>query len=137
VDLGINIASTIALELLMFNKKVLNIGFTPIYEHMDSIEQEVASLEKSMYSEKKRKLASFKDNKKWYDYDHYVDVTKSECCVICFDEKRFEADLLRSFDYEYPPENKEQLLEKKFQNTLDGNSIDRVTDFLKAIGART
>ncbi len=131
VDLGINIASTIALELLMFDKKVLNIGFTPNYQQMDKVEQDVANLEKSMYSERKRKLASFKDNSKWYSYDHYVDVTKSECCIICFDENQLEADLIRVFDYEYSSERKGQLLEKKFQNTLDGNSINRITNFLR------
>jgi hypothetical protein len=130
VDLGINIASTITLELLMFEKKVLNIGFTPQYRKMDDVEQMISEKEKLIYTPKQLMMVSFKDNAKWYSYDHYIDVTKSECCVICMDETRLRDDVLKSFDYQYNEVNRQRLLEKKFSNTLDGGSINRITKLL-------
>lgn len=130
VDLGINIASTITLELLMFDKKVLNIGFTPSKRDSDKIEAEVADIENRMYSEKQRAMVSFKDNGKWYEYDHYKDVADSNCILICRDETRLNADIKTSFEFNLSQENKDKLMEKKFSGTLDGAGIIRIAENL-------
>ncbi|GAB5522690.1 MAG: hypothetical protein Roseis2KO_05620 [Roseivirga sp.] len=130
VDAGINIASTITLELLMFDKKVLNIGFTPVKREDDEIEAEVGEIENKMYSAKQRAMVSFKDNAKWYEYDHYKDVAESNCILICREEALLNADIRSTFSFELRPENKKKLMKKKFSDTLDGNGIIRIVESL-------
>lgn len=130
VDVGINIASTITLELLMFNKKVLNIGFTPSKRASDKIEEEVADIENRMYSAKQRAMVSFKDNGKWYEYDHYKDVADSNCILICRDESQLNADIKDTFNFNLDQEDKARLMKKKFSDTLDGAGIIRITEML-------
>ncbi|MCE7992595.1 MAG: hypothetical protein HEP71_11465 [Roseivirga sp.] len=130
VDMGINIASTITLELLMFDKKVLNIAFTPVRDSGDKIELEVGDIENRMYSAKQRAMVSFKDNAKWYEYDHYKDVAESDCILICRDENKLNTDIRSTFIFEPSRENKKKIMDKKFSGTLDGQGIVRIVESL-------
>lgn len=130
VDMGINIASTITLELLMFNKKVLNIAFTPVRNSDDDIESEVGDIENEMYSAKQRAMVSFKDNAKWYEYDHYKDVAESGCIMICWDENNLNTDIRNAFAFEPSEQNKRKIMDKKFSGTLDGEGIVRIAESL-------
>ena len=63
--LGINVASTVSLELCMFGKPVINIGYNP-----RSLESETLS------------YASY------YDFDHYRPVVESGAVSVAWDQQQ-------------------------------------------------
>ena len=107
-DIGVNVASTVTLELAMFHKSTINIGFNP--PNVD-----ISPLDYSIY----------------YSWDHYKPITDSNCFYLAKsfeDLKRFTLQGL-----ENPLEkskNQDKLIESFFGSTLDGKAYQRIADCL-------
>ena len=111
-SVGINVASTVSLELCIFDKPVINVGYNP---------PDVTEL-------------SYAD---YYEFDHYKPVVDSGAIQVAYspeEMRRFIGESLRS-----PGERKQQrrdLIDKMFGSTLDGKSGIRVADALLEIAKR-
>lgn len=109
--LGINVASTISLELCMFDKPVINVGYNPASVPIDEL--------------------SYGD---YYDFDHYKPVVESGAVQVArsIDEmSRFIEDALN-----LPERNRaerKELMNRMFGPTLDGKSGTRVAETLLKI----
>jgi len=111
--LGINVASTISLELCMFDKPVINVGFNP-----DSVPEEVLS-----YAD-------------YYEFDHYKPVVESGAVRVA--RSPSEMKELIEISLKNPAERSSErkvIIDKIFGTTLDGNSSKRVADVLLMLAA--
>jgi hypothetical protein len=109
---GVNIASTISLELCMFDKPVINIGFPP--PHLD------AAIEF--------------DYTKYYDFEHYRPVVASGAIELALSEDDLRQKIIDSL--KRPAErapNRAALLSAFFGHSLDGRSSARVAQALLEI----
>jgi hypothetical protein len=112
--LGINIASTVSLELCMFDKPVINIGYNP-----------------QNLSAKDIRFADY------YEFEHYRPVVASGAVELARNPRQ-----LRELIAEYlkRPERRRNeradLMKKMFGSTLDGKSAERVAQTLLDIAAR-
>jgi hypothetical protein len=105
---GINVASTVSLELCMFDKPVVNVGYNP------------PGVEKSCL-----------DYARYYQFDHYRPVVESGAVTVAGSEEEMRRMLRRAL--EEPREGSERrghLLEQMFGQTLDGRSSARVAERL-------
>lgn len=112
--LGINVASTVSLELCMFDKPVINVGYNP-----PGVPREVLS-----YAD-------------YYDFDHYKPVVDSGAVKVARspeDMQRMIADALANPDS--GTDVREALIEKMFGDTLDGRSGERVAEVLLELAGR-
>ena len=106
--LGINVASTISLELCMFDKPVINVGYNP-----RSVPESSVS-----YS-------------RYYEFDHYKPVIESGAVLLAKDR-----DQLRKFIKEALDDpgrgrsERKNLLREMFGDMLDGRSSSRVAQTL-------
>jgi hypothetical protein len=108
---GINVASTISLELCMFDKPVINVGYNPRGVGTEQI--------------------SYAD---FYEFDHYKPVVESGAVEVARSAEEMRRLLEKAF--ENPSEkskNRNDLLKKMFGSTLDGNSGRRVAQTLLEI----
>jgi hypothetical protein len=105
---GINVASTVSLELCMFDKPVLNIGYNPPGHG------EVAV-----------------DYIRYYDYDHYRPIVESGAVTVARSEAELE-ELLREALADPGRHRGERLalVRQFFGTTLDGRSASRVAQAL-------
>jgi hypothetical protein len=113
-SLGINVASTLSLELCMFDKPVVNVGFNP-----SSVDREILS-----YSD-------------YYEFDHYKPVVDSAAVSIArspADMKAMIEKYLR--DPLHRSEERKQLIERMFGATLDGVSSERVANVLLRLSGK-
>ena len=105
---GINVASTVSLELCMFNKPVINVGYNP------------PSIEKSVV-----------DYARYYKFDHYRPVVESGAVSVANSETEMRSQLHNALT---EPQEKtfrrRALIQKMFGNTLDGKSGLRVAEQL-------
>jgi hypothetical protein len=104
--LGINVASTVSLELCMFDKPVINVGYNP--PGMDAASLPV-------------------DYIRYYDYDHYRPVVESGAVELARSESQLE-DMLRAA-LAAPGRlgtERRALVKSFFGETLDGRSATRV-----------
>ena len=109
--LGINVASTISLELCMFDKPVLNVGYDP----PDYGPVPVPYL-------------------RYYDYDHYRPVVESGAVEVARSEPEMEAMIRDALAAPERRRNERRgLVRKFFGETLDGRSSTRVARTLLAI----
>lgn len=102
--LGINVASTISLELCMFDKPVINVGYNPPGLDITPV-----------------------DYRRYYSYDHYRVVVESGAVAVADSEAEMGALLLRSL--QRPEERRDErraLTARMFGDTLDGMSGSRV-----------
>lgn len=107
-SLGINVASTVSLELCMFDKPVINVGYNP---------REVSE-----------KILAYAD---YYEFDHYKPVVDSGAVQVA--KSANEMHVLIKACLANPDERKterERLINKMFGKTLDGKSGNRVADRL-------
>ncbi len=106
--LGINIASTVSLELCMFDKPVINVGYNP--PNLDA------------------KTHRFVD---FYDFDHYRPLVASGAVELARSPRQTR-DLLAKCLAEPARRSSErqELIEKMFGATLDGKSAERVAETL-------
>jgi hypothetical protein len=104
-SLGINVASTVSLELLLFKKPVINLGFDP----------PGSKLPHSMRYE--RHLV----------FDHYRPVTESGAVMVARSEKELEEMIVRGLQSS-PAQGPQALalLREMFGEMLDGQSGTRV-----------
>lgn len=107
-SLGLNVASTISLELCMFNKPVINIGFNP-----QSVGADVL------------KYADY------YEFDHYKPVVESGAIQVAWSRAEMAALIKECLENPLQRENQRKaLIEKMFGSTLDGKSSERVAETL-------
>lgn len=110
---GINIASTVSLELCMFDKPVINVGYDP--PGVDLKEDSSA---------------------RYYEFDHYKPVVASGAVEVAYSAAEMARLLNKAFDN--PGDRREQragLISKMFGSTLDGGSSNRVaTTLLRLAG---
>jgi hypothetical protein len=114
VDFGINVASTISLELCMFDKPAINVGYNPL--SVDESELSYAT---------------------YYNFDHYRPVVESGAVEVA-DNRDQMRDLMQKAINE-PSRRKDDrkaLIDKMFGTTLDGNSAHRVAQALLEIANR-
>jgi hypothetical protein len=105
---GINVASTVSLELCMFDKPVINVGYNP-----PEVENSVLS-----YSD-------------YYAFDHYKPVVDSGAVRVA--KSKAEMRVLLEESLSNPgagSSDRKHLIEKMFGNTLDGKSANRVAEVL-------
>ena len=111
--LGINVASTISLELCLFDKPVINVGYNP---------PGVATSEV--------------DYSRYYEFDHYRPLVASEAVVVAKSQNNMPS-LIRSalMDPGANSFHRRTLVQKMFGKTLDGKSGMRVaTQLLNLAG---
>ena len=110
---GINVASTVSLELCMFDKPVINVGYNP-----------------PNVADQTLRYADY------YDFDHYHPLVESGAVELAksADEMR---DLIRQ-NLAAPERRRNErkaLMQKMFGDTLDGNSSRRVAQVLLEIAS--
>ncbi len=101
---GINVASTIALELCMFDKPVINVGYNP-----ESVGEDVVSYAR------------------YYDFDHYKPIVDSRAVEVAYSKEEMKRMLEKAFTH--PDERKNErreLITQMFDSSLDGKSGLRV-----------
>jgi hypothetical protein len=109
--LGINIASTVSLELCMFDKPVINIGYDP--EGID------------------RRAVSFAA---YYDFEHYKPLVDSGAVDVAWDRAELRPLIERNLkDPGVRQPNRKKLIDHMFGTTLDGRSGKRVAEVLLEI----
>lgn len=105
---GINVASTVSLELCMFDKPVINVGYNPPNLDISPIN-----------------LGDY------YSFDHYKPVVDSAAITVAWSEDEMRQQLLHALAH--PEERRAErkaLLDLFFGNTLDGKSSARVASVL-------
>ncbi len=113
--LGINIASTVSLELCMMDKPVLNVGYDPPGMNIHPV--------------------SFA---RYYQFDHYAPVVASGGVEVAYSEDQLRAQISNAL--RNPGERAAQrraLLDKMFGGTLDGHSSNRVSQALLQLASRS
>lgn len=105
---GINVASTISLELCMFDKPVINVGYNPPGMDISPV-----------------------DYGRYYDFDHYRPVAQSGAVKVAWSEPEMRVLLRQALETPNLDSSKRQaLIDKMFRNTLDGYSVMRVAHCL-------
>ncbi|MEQ1761678.1 MAG: hypothetical protein ABL984_00900 [Pyrinomonadaceae bacterium] len=106
--LGINVASTVSLELCMFDKPVINIGYNP--PDIDNDEVRFAE---------------------YYDFDHYRPLVESKAVDVAWTSEQLRELIHQSLhDPGRRKRERSTLIERMFGQTLDGRSADRVANAL-------
>jgi hypothetical protein len=105
-DVGINIASTISLELCMFDKPVINVGYRPPGEVFNPDDF---------------------DYRRYYEFDHYRPVVESGAIMLAMSESEMPG-LIRKALTEPKAGSRERLalIRRMFGDRLDGRSADRI-----------
>ena len=112
---GINIASTISLELCMFDKPVINVGYNPAETDIDEV-----------------------DYARYYKFDHYRPVVASGAVEVASSEEELRRMLLAALLHpERRSSERKSLLRRFFDNSLDGWSSTRVAYVLDMLASRT
>lgn len=106
--LGINVASTVSLELCMFDKPVINVGYNPTSVH-----------------------ASQLDYFRYYNFDHYRPVVESGAVTVCRASGQMSALICRVLaNPSTDSKMRAALVRRMFGNTLDGGSGRRTAEVL-------
>jgi hypothetical protein len=108
---GINIASTVSLELCMFDKPVINVGYNP-----------------ASVPVKEHRFADF------YEFDHYRPLVSSGAVEVA-DNPLQMREMIENY-LRQPEQRKSErkaLINKMFGSTLDGKSAQRVAETLLKI----
>jgi hypothetical protein len=112
---GINVASTISLELCMFDKPVINVGYNP------------SGIAKTVV-----------DYARYYDFDHYRPVVQSGAVSVAWSKDDMKL-MLREVLVE-PNKGvlgRRRLIQQMFGQTLDGCSGLRVAEYLVEVAGRS
>lgn len=111
---GINIASTVSLELCMFDKPVINVGYDPA-------ESNDLELRNSLF----------------YTYEHYRPVVESGAVQVAYEIQEMRRLIRESLEHpDARRSERKKLIEKMFGNTLDGHSSDRIAQKLIELAGR-
>jgi hypothetical protein len=105
---GINVASTVSLELCMFDKPVINVGYNPVGVQLGEI-----------------------DYSRYYKFDHYRKVVQSGAVRVASSAGELETMLRHAL---IEPKDgrleRQAMLGRMFGDTLDGYSGLRIADRL-------
>ncbi|CAN5348428.1 hypothetical protein BH18GEM1_BH18GEM1_06840 [soil metagenome] len=102
--IGMNVASTVSLELAMFNRPVINIAYNPPGLAPEEI-----------------------DYARYYQFDHYRPVAESGAVEIARSGDQLEAMVRNALERpEEGTRDRRALLQQMFGDTLDGRSAERV-----------
>jgi len=108
VAAGVNVASTISLELCMFDKPVINIGYNPPGVDKNDV-----------------------DYARYYGFDHYSPVVKSGAVSVARSEIELRSMLRKALtDPQADSDNRRALINSMFGKTLDGGSGERAANRL-------
>ncbi len=111
--LGINVASTVSLELCMFDKPVINVGYNP-----------------PNLSPKKLRYADY------YEFDHYRPLVSSGAVEVAGSVHQMREMIYQNLTEPSRREaERKALIDKMFGRTLDGNSARRVAQTLLEIAS--
>ena len=113
VDAGINVASTVSLELCMFDKPVINVAYNP--PGMTSVRVPYA---------------------RYYEYDHYRAVIESGAVDVARTQEDMRVQLREALTI--PDARRVQrrsLMQHMFGDTLDGRSSERVAKLVLDLAA--
>lgn len=106
--LGINVASTVSLELCMFDKPVINVGYNP-----------------SSVPDKELKYADY------YEFDHYHPVVASGAIEVAYSPAEMRELIHKGLNEpQRRTAERKALIAEMFGDTLDGNSGKRVAQVL-------
>lgn len=112
-DAGINVASTVSLELCMFDKPALNVGYNPPDVPVTDVE----------YA-------------RYYQFDHYRPIVESGAVEVAYSPAEMRALLAASLKNPAArAAERRALLTGFFGNTLDGKSGERVQNVLQNLVA--
>ena len=104
-DIGINIASTVSLELCMFNKPVINIGYNP--PGMDIAPRDFAE---------------------YYQWEHYKPISDSGAVSIAWKEEEMKGYIIDSIEHpETKSDMRQKLIKIFFGPYLDGMAYKRIS----------
>jgi hypothetical protein len=105
---GINIASTISLELCMFDKPVINLGYNPPHVDKDDV-----------------------DFSRYYEFDHYRPLVETGAVALAKSESELRVMLRKALtEPQMGSKQRQALIKDMFGHTLDGYSGLRVADRL-------
>ncbi|MDX6711810.1 MAG: hypothetical protein QOH96_2826, partial [Blastocatellia bacterium] len=111
---GINVASTISLELCMFDKPVVNVGYNP--STVDRRELDYA---------------------RYYDFDHYRPLVDAGAVAVAKTEKELLEMLRRALVAPQADSfQRQKVVEGMFADTLDGRVATRVAHRLLELAQR-
>ncbi len=103
-DVGVNVASTVSLELCMFDVPIINIAYNPASVPVETI-----------------------DYARYYRFDHYRPVTRSGAVDIVESAIDLEDAISRALKVpNQRADARRALLDRFFEGTLDGRSAERV-----------
>jgi hypothetical protein len=109
--LGINVASTVSLELCMFDKPIINVGYNP-----------------PNVSEEKLRYADY------YEFDHYRPLVKSGAVELAKSTDEMRELIQQNLNLpERRQKERRDLMQTMFGDTLDGKSAHRVAQVLLQI----
>lgn len=112
--LGINVASTVSLELCMFDKPVINVGYNP--PNVPESELSYA---------------------RYYRFDHYAPVVASGAVRVADNLVRMREMIREALDQPLgDAERRRTLLQRMFGETLDGRSAQRAAAVLLRLALR-
>ena len=105
---GVNVGSTISLELCMFDKPVINVGYNPAGIDISPV-----------------------DIPRYYDFDHYRPLVEDGAVRLARSESEMRELLINALsDQDADSANRRRLISSMFGHTLDGNSGRRVAECL-------
>ncbi|HEX8849564.1 MAG TPA: hypothetical protein VF761_08535 [Gemmatimonadaceae bacterium] len=113
VAAGVNVASTVSLELAMFDKPVINVGYNPpgTRPRVDYV--------------------------RYYDFDHYAPLVRERAVALARSAEEMRAMLRAALgDPAAGRADRRAFIERMFGETLDGRSGDRVAAVLLRLAAR-
>lgn len=114
VDVGVNVASTISLELCMFDKPVVNVAYDP--PGMRYVRVPYA---------------------RYYQYDHYRPVVESGAVQLARSSAEMRTQLREALvSPSLHAKERRVLVERMFGGTLDGRSHERVASALLALASQ-
>ncbi len=126
---GVNVASTISLELCMFDKPVINIGYNPPGAGKGARKGARKGAGKGTGTVPVDFLG-------FYDYEHYRPVTASGAVDVVTSEEKLEKSLLSALTRpERQSEARKKLTQRFFGEHLDGRSASRVAACLLHIAS--
>ena len=112
---GINVASTVSLELCMFDKPVINVGYNP-----PSVNTNVV------------------DYARYYEFDHYRPVVQSGAVSVAWSKDEMKSMLRTALAK--PQESRlarRRLIDQMFGKSLDGNTGLRVASLLVELAEKS
>ncbi len=111
----VNVASTISLEMCMFDKPVINVGYNP-----PDVDSNVV------------------DYARYYEFDHYRPIVESGAVEVARSEEELRVKLIATLLHpERHAMQRRSLVRRFFGNSLDGWSSTRVAGVLDMLAARS